>query len=69
MGITTLYKKSAAPESCSPAGPAGSTAWWAAKPLDQYLAILDAYADQGIESHWDAVPPVAQERISGPWRA
>jgi hypothetical protein len=34
-----------------------------AKPLEQYLAILDAYADQGVESHWYAVPPVAQERI------
>jgi hypothetical protein len=34
-----------------------------AKPLDQYLAILDAYADQGVESHWYAVPLVAQERI------
>lgn len=34
-----------------------------AKSLDQYLAILDAYADQGVESHWYTVPPVAQERI------
>jgi hypothetical protein len=34
-----------------------------AKPLEQYLAILDAYADQGVASHWYAVPPVAQERI------
>ena len=34
-----------------------------AKPLDRYLAILDAYADQGIESHWYAMPTVAQERI------
>jgi hypothetical protein len=33
------------------------------KPLEQYLAILDAYADQGVESHWYAVPAVAQERI------
>jgi hypothetical protein len=33
------------------------------KPLDQYLAILDAYADQGVESHWYAVPNVAQERL------
>jgi hypothetical protein len=23
-----------------------------AKPLDQDLAILDAYADQGVASHW-----------------
>ena len=30
-----------------------------AKPLEQYLAILDAYADQGVESHWYVVPPVA----------
>ena len=34
-----------------------------AKPLDQYLAILDAYADQGVASHWYAVAPIAQERI------
>jgi hypothetical protein len=34
-----------------------------AKPLDRYLAILDAYADQGVASHWYVVPPVAQERI------
>ena len=34
-----------------------------AKPLDQYLAILDAYADYVVESHWYTVPPVAQERI------
>ena len=34
-----------------------------AEPLDQYLAILDAYADQGVASHWYAVPPVAQEPI------
>jgi hypothetical protein len=34
-----------------------------AKPLEQYLAILDAYADQGVESHWYTVPTVAQERI------
>ena len=34
-----------------------------AKPLEQYLAILDAYADQGIESHWYTVAPGAQERI------
>ena len=34
-----------------------------AKPLEQYLAILDAYADQGVESHWYTVPPVARERI------
>ena len=34
-----------------------------AKPLDQYLAILDAYSDQGVESHWYVAPPVAQERI------
>jgi hypothetical protein len=34
-----------------------------AKPLDQYLAILDAYADQGVASHWYVTPPVAQERI------
>ena len=34
-----------------------------AKPLDQCLAILDAYADHGVESHWYTVPPVAQERI------
>jgi len=33
------------------------------KPLKQYLAILDAYADQGVESHWYTVPTVAQERI------
>ena len=33
------------------------------KPLDQYLAILDAYADRGVESHWYTVPTVAQERI------
>jgi hypothetical protein len=31
--------------------------------LDQDLAILDAYADQGVPSHWYVVPPVAQERI------
>lgn len=24
------------------------------KPLEQYLAILDAYADQGVPSHWYA---------------
>jgi hypothetical protein len=35
----------------------------AAKPLDQYLAILDAYADHGVVSHWYVVPTVAQERI------
>jgi hypothetical protein len=34
-----------------------------AKPLDQYLPILDAYADHGVAAHWYAVPPVAQERI------
>ena len=34
-----------------------------AKPLDQYLAILDAYADQGVESHWYTVAPIAQERL------
>ena len=34
-----------------------------AKPLDQYLAILDAYADHGVASHWCAAPTVAQERI------
>ena len=34
-----------------------------AKPLDQYLAILDAYADQGVPSHWYVVPPAAQERL------
>jgi hypothetical protein len=34
-----------------------------AKPPDQYLAIPDAYADQGVASHWYVVPPVAQERI------
>ena len=34
-----------------------------ANALDQYLAILDAYADQGVESHWYVVPTVAQERI------
>jgi hypothetical protein len=34
-----------------------------AKPLDQYLATLDAYADQGVPSHWYVVPPVAQERL------
>ena len=34
-----------------------------AKPPDQYLAILDAYADQGVASHWYAVPSVAQERL------
>jgi hypothetical protein len=34
-----------------------------AKALDQYLAILDAYADQGVEPHWYVVPPVAQERL------
>ena len=34
-----------------------------AKPLDQYLAILDAYADHGVASYWYAVPPVAQERL------
>ena len=34
-----------------------------AKPPDQYLAILDAYADQGVESHWYTVAPIAQERI------
>jgi hypothetical protein len=28
-----------------------------AKPLQQYLALLDAYADQGVASHWYAVPP------------
>ena len=33
-----------------------------AKSLDHYLAILDAYADQGVASHWYVVPPVAQER-------
>ena len=27
------------------------------------LAILNAYADQGVPSHWYAVPPIAQERI------
>ena len=30
-----------------------------AKPLDQYLTILDAYADHGVASHWYVVPPVA----------
>ena len=34
-----------------------------AKPLEQYLAILDAYADQGVASQWYVVPAVAQERI------
>jgi hypothetical protein len=34
-----------------------------AKPLDQYVAILDAYADQGVPSHWYVVSPAAQERI------
>ena len=34
-----------------------------AKPFEQYLAILDAYTDQGVESHWYVAPPVAQERI------
>jgi hypothetical protein len=34
-----------------------------AKPLDQDLAILDAYVGQGVASHWYAVPPMAQERI------
>ena len=34
-----------------------------AKSLDQYLAILDAYVDHGVVSHWCAVPSVAQERI------
>src|ERR671932_275797 len=34
-----------------------------AKPPDRYLAILDAYADQGVASHWYAVPTVAQERL------
>jgi len=34
-----------------------------AKPLEQYLAMPDAYTDQGVASHWYAVPPVAQERI------
>ena len=34
-----------------------------AKPIDQYLAILDAYADQGVASYWYVMPPVAQERI------
>ena len=34
-----------------------------AKPLDQYLAILDAYADHGVVSHWCAVPSVVQERL------
>ena len=34
-----------------------------AKPLEQYLALLDAYADHGVASHWYAVPTVAQERI------
>jgi hypothetical protein len=33
------------------------------KRLDQYTAILDAYADQEVESHWYVVPPVAQERL------
>jgi CHASE3 domain sensor protein len=35
----------------------------APQALDQYLAILDAYADQELEAHWYAVPPVAQERL------
>ena len=34
-----------------------------AKPLDRYLAILDAYADQGVPSRWYVMPPVAQERL------
>jgi hypothetical protein len=34
-----------------------------ATPLDQDLAILDAYADQGVPSHWYVGPPVAQERL------
>jgi hypothetical protein len=34
-----------------------------AKPLDQYLAILDAYAGHGVEAHWYVAPPVAQERL------
>jgi hypothetical protein len=34
-----------------------------AKPLEQYLAILDAYVDHGVVSHWCAVPSVVQERI------
>ena len=34
-----------------------------AKPLDQYLAILDGYADQGVASHRYVVPPITQERI------
>jgi hypothetical protein len=34
-----------------------------AKPLEQYLAILDAYADHGVPSHWYPVPTIAQERI------
>jgi hypothetical protein len=34
-----------------------------AKPLDQYLAILDPYADHGVASYWYAVPPIAQERV------
>ena len=34
-----------------------------AKPLEQYLAIPDAYADQGVASHWYVAPSIAQERI------
>ena len=34
-----------------------------AKPLEQYLAILDAYTDEGVASCWYVVPPVAQERL------
>jgi hypothetical protein len=31
-----------------------------AKPLHLHLAILDAYADQGVPSHWYPVPTAAQ---------
>lgn len=34
-----------------------------AKPLDQYLAILDTYADHGVASHWYTVASIAQERV------
>jgi hypothetical protein len=33
------------------------------KRLDQCTAILDAYADPVVESHWYVVPPVTQELV------
>jgi hypothetical protein len=37
--------------------------WRTGCPSHRYLAILDAYADHGVASHWYAVPPVARERL------